>query len=224
MFFSCVSDQQTTLYCTHTVFDDLFDLLSHTPHTLDCPTLFHLLVSDNILISCWDFTSLLRAEAAPYGCVVAFHAAREFWIHSFCFPSLMLRPVHACITFDDDTLISISLIVFHALVFMCFSTHCADFMVTHGRLYCSVWGWNCLESLTDSFAPLVRGGAYLDSLMFSLISTSQIPHYALLSVSCKQYLHLMWGKCNPCWSWRTTGCVVKTLTPLIVSLLGEFVL
>lgn len=98
------------------------------------------------------------------------------------------------------TLISISLIVFHPHAFPCVFVHTADAVLVKVPLIALL--------LWSEVGVYLR----LSSLMFSLISTSRIPHYALLNVSCKQRQHLMWRECDPCWSSRTAGHVFKPFT------------
>lgn len=108
------------------------------------------------------------------------------------------------------TLIPISLSVFHSHVLSCALVHTVQISCWDTR-GCSAWydndnDDNSLEGPTESFAPLVRGGVYLhlDSLIFALIFTPQIPHYAFYkwshpprSDSCKHRPHfvvLVWAE------------------------------
>lgn len=212
-----------TPYCTHTVFDDWF-VLFLTRLTAHIVFAVLSVLSDNILILCW--TLIFFSELTPF-CRVCGWISQSSWVldSSFFLPSLMSRLAHASPLMI--TLISVSLIVFHPHVFSCALVHTV-------QVSCWDTGGCAARYKVETLlkVPLIALLLRLEVEFiyiwilwcFLLISMSLIPHYALLSISCKQRLHLMWRECNPCKSWRTIECVVKTLIALIASLFGRFVL
>ena len=90
----------------------------------------------------------------------------------------------------------------------------------HRRLCCLLWGWNSLEG---SFQAGGGVNLHWDSLMFSYISILQIPHYALLSISCKSASPFSVVRAS-LWSCRAAGRVFKTSPAPTASLFEKLIL